>query len=142
MFLQAKPETPELLAFQLDELIELHRPLYSLCNARDHLDITLDVHVVDDLKMTTFGFEAGTYPWVKDQNSSVAGVNGNHAHNCFNAGNIDFQQNTQKVLWKYDSKPRVGDTFSFYGMQIITMSTREKFQFFKFITYVHWKPHL
>lgn len=94
-----------------DEIFRVNMPLYDLCDADDYWGITMMNHLINDLgKQPTIGDPA---LYVKKSNGKSIGVTGPYVDDVLNARNVDSERRTESTLKKFDTKPRVYDSFEF-----------------------------
>lgn len=118
VYLRPKKEDLELFKIQPNELLDLLLPLYGLCDAGDYWGVTLDIHITEDLGMKATKRDRAVYTWT--QGEDICRISGTYVDDSLNAGIAEFQKHTEQTLRKFESKPRVWDTFDFYGAKVNT----------------------
>lgn len=76
----------------------------------------MDDHVVNDLGMKPTVGDPASY--TKSQDGKFIGIYGSYVDDTLNVGSSEFEELTEKTLHRFESKPRVYDTFDFYGTQL------------------------
>lgn len=79
-------------------MVELILLLYGLCDAGDPWGATLVEYLVDQPKMTPLKMDEAIFYWVGDAKGNIFKITGTYANDCLNAGNTEFQRQTQKTL--------------------------------------------
>lgn len=105
---------------QEDEILELLKPLYGLCNAGDYWAVALEEHIINDLGMQSVVSDPALF--AKIEEGKLTGLSGVQVDDCLNAGLDSFEKHTMKTLELFDLKPRVYDSFDFFGTQIRTIA--------------------
>lgn len=119
VYLNPKPEDRHLFGLLTDYLLKLVKPLYGLCDSGDYWNITIDDHLKHDLCMTKAVSDVSLY--FKFKGDQLYGITGNYVDDNINAGTPEFEKETEATLKKFESKPRVYDSFSFFGTQVKTL---------------------
>lgn len=100
-------------------LLFLKRLLYGLYDAGDYSKISLDDHVVNDLGMRPTIGDPTLY--TKSQSRKIIGVSVSYLDDSLNAGTPEIEKLTESTLQRFKSKPRIYDSFDFYGPQVCTI---------------------
>eukprot|EP00170_Pyropia_yezoensis_P001479 contig_6504_g1483 len=116
VYLQPRAEDREYFGIGEDEVLQLVRPLYGICDAGDYWAATFTAHVEDDLGMAPTTGDPALY--VRDGTDSVDGLLGNYVDDSILGGNETFQVLTEATLRQFDAKPRQWDNFEFLGVTI------------------------
>lgn len=116
IYIQPKREDLELFDLGQDEVFELIKPLYGICEACDFWGISMEEHLVNDLKMLPTPGDSALY--VKSDGKKVIGLTVPYVDDSLNGGTEEFIDLTNATLAKFESKVRVYDSFDFYGTQI------------------------
>lgn len=119
IYIQPKPQGLQLFDLKPDELLELVKPLYGICEAGDYWGITMEEQLVNDLNMKPTPGDPALY--VKVKGGKVIGITGSYLCNSLNGGNADFIQEADATLKKFECKASICDSSDFYGAQIETV---------------------
>lgn len=122
IYIRVKPEDRALFGISDDELLLLTKPLYGICDAGDYWGITIEGHVVNDLGMQPLRSDPALY--AKFINQELCGITGIQVDDSLNAGDQRFEKITEATLTRFDSKPRLYDTFDFFGSQVATLDDK------------------
>lgn len=114
--MERKEEDMEILSLSKDELIELTKPLYELCDAGDCWGVTMQNHFCNYLGMSSMLGDAALY--IKIGASGVKGITGCYMDDKFNAGDTDFELETEETLKLLEYQPSIYDIFDFFGTHI------------------------
>lgn len=119
-----RPKKEDLHLFDLNDgqVLKLKMPLYGVCDAGDYWGVTMDEHLINDIGMTPTPGDPALYVKIINENgrTNVVGITGSYVDDSINGGKGRFQDMTMNTLRKFESKPRIYDTFDFFGMQIET----------------------
>lgn len=107
------PTDEKISSIEYDHLLFLIRHLYGLCGTGDYWEITLDDRVASDLSMRSTAGDPALY--TKTQNSKLVGVSVLYVDDSLNAGTPKFENMTESTLHRFESKPRIYDSFDFYS---------------------------
>lgn len=122
VYIKVKKADLDSFGMQSGTLLRLQKPLYGICNAGDYWGVTMEKPLFYDLGMTlTIGDKA---LYVKHKRNKTIGICGSYVDNSLNAGCQEFEALTKATLAKFESKPKVYDSFDFYGCQIETIAPR------------------
>eukprot|EP00170_Pyropia_yezoensis_P000956 contig_4436_g959 len=99
-----------------DEVLQLVRLPYGICDAGDHWAATFTAHVEDDLGIVPTTGDPALY--VRDGTDGVDGLMGTYVDDSILGGNENFQVLTGATLRQFDAKPRQWDNFEFLGVTI------------------------
>ena len=123
LYLKPKEEDRKLFGINCDEVLEILKPLYGVCDAGDYWGITIITHVEEDLLMTPFAGDPSLY--MKCGQGNIEGLLGAYVDDCLLAGDERFQTLTEKMLLKFNSRPREWDNVTFLGVSIRTIQNSE-----------------
>lgn len=76
-----------------DDLLELNKPLYGLCDAGDYWGVTIDEHLINDLGMCPVLGDSSLY--IKRSSGCLDGMTGTYVDDCLNAGTSEFEKLTE-----------------------------------------------
>lgn len=108
----------DLKYFQLEEndIHHLLKPIYDTPDAVDYCGITMDRHAREDLQLEPTRGDSSLY--IRSNDEDVDSVMGNYVDDGFFAGSEGMEELTEKMLKRFDSKPRARDNFEFFGTEI------------------------
>lgn len=116
VYLQPRAADREYFGIGEDEVLQLVRPLYGICDAGDYWAATFTAHVENDLGMAPTTGDPALY--VRDGADGVEGLLGTYVDDSILGGNETFQVLTEATLRQFDAKPRQWDNFEFLGVTI------------------------
>lgn len=110
----------KILDISKEELFELIYPLYGLFDAGYYSRLTIHDHLTNDIGMNPITGDGAVF--VKKKDGEIIGIRGSYIDDCLNAGDEEFEQMKECKLQKFKLKPRVNDSFDFFGTQLRTIA--------------------
>lgn len=111
IFLRPKAEDRSLFGLADDELLQIINPLYGLCDSGDYCNITINSHMIKVLKIERAKSAVSLYFRFSD--GKLRGINENYFDDNMNAGDKTLQGESELTMTKFESKPRIYDSFIF-----------------------------
>lgn len=108
---------PEEFGLPDDEVFQLIKPLYGLCDAGDYWYITLRVFIRDFLGIDNLESDLSLYAQFKND-GELDGMFGTYVDDICNAGNESFEKLSSTFEQRFDTKDRKDDDFHFSGVHI------------------------
>lgn len=118
IFLGPKDEDRKMIVIKRDELFELTMPICGVCEAGDYWGVTVESHMVNELSMRSLDRIPALF--YKKNGNIIEGVSSSYVDGELHAGNKKFETLTENTIARYDSKPRLYDSFDFFGTLIET----------------------
>lgn len=122
-YIHPKTEHLETSRLKDGDLLELQKPLYGSCDARDSWGATIDQHLTNNLKMTPP--VGGPSFYILQKNGSTESIAGVYVDDSTHAGTQLFQNLTTCTLKQFESKPHIYDNFTFFGSNVGTKKSGE-----------------
>lgn len=94
-----QPKLGEMKTFRVgnDEILELVKPLYTICKPNDNCSFAVDEHVVNNLDRFPIAGDAALYVERNEKRGTI-GVTGTYVDDSLNAGTNQFEQMTELTL--------------------------------------------
>lgn len=90
-----------------NQLLELNKLLYGLCDGGDYWGVTMKEHVINDLN--TNPVPGGPFLYIKRHEGKFIKMTNNYIENYLIAGNDVFEKQSEQTWETFDSKPTVYD---------------------------------
>ena len=98
-YLRPKEEDRDLFGLCPNEVLEILKPLYGVCDAVDYCGITIIAHIEEDLFMIPLVGDPSLY--MKYDRNRLQGILGTYVDDFLLAGDQKFQKVTEKMLIKF-----------------------------------------
>eukprot|EP00170_Pyropia_yezoensis_P002751 contig_11549_g2756 len=141
VYLDPRQEVRAILGVADDEVLQVLKPLYGLCDAGDYSSATMTAHIKDDLCMSSLTGDPALY--YKYGDGHADGLLGSYVDDMLLGGNENFQSLTESTLTRFESKPREWDDTEFLGVCVRTLSKPSRHFSLsqpEYVTLVHKMP--
>lgn len=107
-----------MIAIKQDELLKPIMPIYVVCDPGNYWGVTVESRMVKDLSMKPMDGDLALF--YKKNGNGLQGLSDSYIYIGLHTSNEHFEKLPKNTLARFESKPRLYDSFDFFGTQIET----------------------